>query len=187
MLEEVIVAGFGGQGVLLVGELLAEAGLLEGKHVSWIPSYGAEMRGGTAHCMVAISDQPIVSPVVETPSALLIFNTPSLIKFTPQLRPHGMLVINSSLVEDPVNRRDINVYRIPASDVANELKNGQVANMVMMAAYIALSKVVLLDSFSSAMEKQLQKKPQMLPINRQAIEAGARVAVGVSSKNLAAL
>ncbi len=174
MQQEVIVAGFGGQGVLLTGQLLAYAGLLEGKHVAWIPSYGPEMRGGTANCSVIISDQNIGSPLVEEPGAVLVFNQPSLEKFAKRVRSGGILLINSSIVTGEVKRQDIQVYRVPASQIAAQLGNDRVANMVLLGAYLELTGAVSTESVLKALAKVLSKgKSGLLEINRKAAEMGA--------------
>ncbi|KKM12932.1 2-oxoacid:ferredoxin oxidoreductase subunit gamma [Clostridiales bacterium PH28_bin88] len=175
MLHEVVVAGFGGQGVLLTGQLLAYAGMLEDKQVAWIPSYGPEMRGGTANCTVTVSEQEISSPVVEEPSAALIFNLPSLAKFESRVRPGGILLINSSLVDRKSNRKDLHVYEIPANEIADTLGNGRVANMVMLGAYLELTGAVSVASVMKALEKVLpEHRHNLLPLNQKAMEMGAK-------------
>src|SRR5690349_24970115 len=132
MHEEIVIAGFGGQGVLFVGQLLAYAGVAEGRHVTWIPSYGPEMRGGTAHCTVIVSDEEIGSPLVRHPSNVVALNNPSVEKYQPLLAPDGNLIYNSSLALKAVARDDINAIPIPASEGAAELGNGKLLNMVML-------------------------------------------------------
>ena len=175
MQTEVIVAGFGGQGVLLTGQLLAYAGLLEGKNVAWVPSYGPEMRGGTANCSVIVSDQAIGSPLVEEPCAALIFNQPSLEKFEPRIRPSGLLLVNSSIVNTgSVKRKDMHIYHVPASEIAGRLGNNRVANMVALGAYLDLTGVVSLDAVLTALTKVLPvNKHSLLEVNRRAAELGA--------------
>ncbi len=175
MRQEIIVAGFGGQGVLLLGQMLAYAGMLEGKYVTWLPSYGPEMRGGTANCNVVISDQEVGSPLVTEPEYLLALNRPSLDKFEPLLRPRGLLLLNSSLVDrDPV-RKDLEVVAIPATQVAQKLGNQRIANMVMLGAFAACSRVVGQESVVQSLEKVLPaRRHQLLPLNLEAIEHGAR-------------
>lgn len=174
MLEEILVAGFGGQGVLLTGQLLAYAGLLENREVGWIPSYGAEMRGGTAHCTTIVSDEEIFSPVVEEFSSALIFNLPSLRKFEKRVKPGGLLLVNSSLIKDHPQRRDIRVYRIPANELAARAGLDRAANMVMLGAYLELTGILSPDSVMQALEKVLSKhRHHTLPANRRAMLEGA--------------
>lgn len=136
MIEQVIMAGFGGQGVMSMGQLLAYSGMLEGKNVSWLPSYGPEMRGGTANCNVIVSDDEIGSPIVTEATAVIAMNLPSLDKFEHSVMPGGTLIINSSLIERKCSRTDIDVFYIPANEIADELGNNRVANMVMLGAYL---------------------------------------------------
>lgn len=173
--NEIIVAGFGGQGVLLTGQLLAYAGLLEGKQVAWVPSYGPEMRGGTANCSVIIAGHAIGSPLVEEPGAALVFNQPSLDKFAGRVRPGGLLLVNSSIVDtSDVKRRDLQVYHVPANEIAARLGNDRVANMVMLGAYLELTGAVSVDSVLAALAKVLPaSKHKLLEINRKAAEMGA--------------
>ena len=138
----VIMAGFGGQGLMFIGKLLAYSAMKTGKHVTWIPSYGPEMRGGTANCTVVISDKEIGSPVITSPQALIIMNNPSLEAFQPQLKSKGTLFLNSSLITHQVTRNDINVIAVPANDIATKVGEKRTANMVMLGAYIAWTKVV---------------------------------------------
>ena len=173
MTVDVIMAGFGGQGVMLMGQLLTYAGMVDGKEVSWMPSYGPEMRGGTANCTVILSDEKIGSPVVSNPGAVIAMNLPSLDKFEPLLRPGGLLFYNSSLIERKPARTDITAIGIPANEVATELGNTRVANMVILGAFIAATEVVSTKSVESALKKALPAHRQdLLPLNLQAIEKG---------------
>jgi 2-oxoglutarate ferredoxin oxidoreductase subunit gamma len=173
MTHEIIMAGFGGQGVMLMGQLMTYAGMLENKHVSWIPSYGPEMRGGTANCSVIISDEPVGAPIVTEPTAVVAMNLPSLDKFEPLLQAGGSLIINSSLIERGAKRTDLKVYRVPSNDIANELGNAKVANMVVLGAVIAATGAVGYDSVLKAFAKMFAKKPELLAVNEQAIRRGA--------------
>ena len=174
MLEQNIFAGFGGQGVLLMGQLLAYAGMLEDKEVSWLPSYGPEMRGGTANCSVVISDEPVASPVVTKASTVVAMNRPSLDKFEDSVLPGGMLFINSSIIDKKPERTDINVFYVPCNEIAEELGNGRVANMVMLGAYIAKTKCVDFESVLDALLHKLgEKKAHLIPMNRDALNRGA--------------
>ena len=145
MLEEVIIAGFGGQGLMLMGRLLAYAGMLEGRKVAWMPSYGPEMRGGTANCTVIISSEEIASPIVTNPKTVIAMNKPSLDKFESLIQKDGLIVLNNSLIDQEVKRDDIKVLKIPANDIANKLGNLRVANMVTLGAYVKKSGVVRLE------------------------------------------
>ena len=175
MTNEIIIAGFGGQGVLLMGELMAYAGMHEDKHVSWLPSYGPEMRGGTANCCVIVSSEPVGSPIVTEADAVIVMNKPSLDKFEHFLKPGGKLFINSSLIDKKSTRTDIDVYEIPANDIAAKLGNARVTNVVMLGAYIAASGAVEKKSVIGAIEELLgEKKAHLIPINEEAFDAGAK-------------
>ncbi len=177
MEERVIMAGFGGQGVMAIGQLLTYGGMVEDKYVSWLPSYGPEMRGGTANCSVIISDEPIGAPVVVDATAAIIMNGPSLDKFEHSVVEGGKLFINSSLIDKKSNRDDIEVYYIPANEVADELGNSRVANMVMLGAYLEASKIVKVESVLEGFTKVFgEKRANLLPINKKALEKGAEIA-----------
>ena len=173
MYHGLIIAGFGGQGVMLMGQVLAEAGMIEGKHVTWLPSYGPEMRGGTANCTVVISDEPVASPVIDVPTEVVVMNIPSLLKFEPYLKEEGFLFMNVSVIDREPKRKDIKVIKVPANDVADKLGNLKVANMVMLGAYIAITKVVDKETVFEALKRKLKgKKADLLDINRKAILEG---------------
>ncbi len=178
MLEELIIAGFGGQGVMSMGQLITYAGMIENKNVAWIPSYGPEMRGGTANCAVTVSDREISSPVVTEPTTVIIMNQPSLKKFLPILKPGGLLLINSSLVTADISRDDLRVLEIPSNELANEkLDNTRVANIIILGAYIEITKVVTIDSIIESLKKVLpERRHNLIPLNRQALELGAEFA-----------
>jgi len=177
MLEEVIIAGFGGQGLMLMGRLLAYAGMLEGKKVAWMPSYGPEMRGGTANCTVIISSEEIASPIVTNPKTVIAMNKPSLDKFESLIQKDGLIVLNNSLIDQEVKRDDIRVLKIPANDIANKLGNLRVANMVTLGAYVKKSGVVRLESILKALEKALAGKNQkILDLNKVALKKGEDIA-----------
>ena len=172
---EMISAGFGGQGVLLLGQLLTYAGMIEERHVSWMPSYGPEMRGGTANCNVIVSSDPVGSPVVTEADAVIVMNKPSLVKFESAVKPGGTLFINKSLIDQKSTRDDIDVYYIPASDIALELGSAKVANMVMLGAYIGVSDVVKKQSIMHAVQKMLGgRKAHMIPVNEKAFDTGLK-------------
>ncbi len=174
--ERLIIAGFGGQGVMAMGQLLTYSGMLEGKNVSWLPSYGPEMRGGTANCNVIISTSPVGSPVVVEATTAIVLNKPSMDKFEDAVIHGGRLFINSSLIERKSTRDDIEVYYIPANEIANELGNLKVANMVMMGAYLEVVKTVEITSIYSGFLKVFgESKADFLPINKKALEKGAEI------------
>ncbi len=174
MQERDIFAGFGGQGVLLMGQLLAQAALLEGVNVAWLPSYGPEMRGGTANCSVTVSDKFIASPIIDHPTSVIAMNRQSLDKFEERLIPGGKLFINSSIVDREAKRDDVEVYYIPCSDIALELNNSRVANIVMLGAYIQATGCVKPESVISALEHKLgDKHAALIPVNRDALARGA--------------
>lgn len=174
MTHEIIMAGFGGQGVMAMGKILVEAALKEGKEVSWLPSYGPEMRGGTANCNVIISDEPVGAPVVSEATAALILNRPSLDKFENDVIPGGTLIINSSLIDKKATRTDIKVYYVPANEIANELGSGKIANMVMLGAYLGASGAASQDSVMEIIAEIFTgKKASVIPMNKEALMRGA--------------
>ncbi len=175
--EKILCAGFGGQGVMSLGQLLAYAGMIENKHVSWMPSYGPEMRGGTAYCSVMVSDTAVGSPLINNDgTCVIVMNQPSLVKFEDAVAPGGILLVNSSLTDSKVIREDTTPYYIPALDLATECGNGQAANMVMLGAYLSISKVVLMASVIEAFKKVFGKKAErLLPVNEKALKKGSDV------------
>ena len=174
MLEQNLFAGFGGQGVLLMGQLLAYAGMLEGKQVTWLPAYGPEMRGGTANCSVIISDEAIGSPVVSCATAVIALNRPSLDKFEENVQQGGRLFINSSIIDRPAKRDDVEVYYVPCNEIAERLGNARVANMVMLGAYIEKTGSVDMENVMQALKEKLgAKKVDLLSLNREALKEGA--------------
>ncbi|MDD2401087.1 MAG: 2-oxoacid:acceptor oxidoreductase family protein [Clostridia bacterium] len=175
MLKQIMIAGFGGQGIMSMGQLMVYSGMIEGKEVAWIPSYGPEMRGGTANCSVSISDDPISSPHVTEPDILIAMNNPSLDKFEMSVKNGGVIFINSSLIDRKIKRKDVKVYYISANDKATELGDVRVANMVMLGALLKIDKLVKIDSIMESLKKVLSKsKHHLLPLNAQALEIGAR-------------
>ncbi len=176
MYQDVMIAGFGGQGVLVAGKLLAYAGMLEGKHVTWFPSYGAEIRGGTANCTVIISDDEIGSPVVRNPSAMVIFNEASFKKFETRIKQGGQLFLNTSLVQAASSRSDISRIDIKANDIAENLGDIRIANMVMLGALLKKTGVVALDSVLAALKQVLPaRRHSLIPLNENALRRGADV------------
>ena len=167
------MAGFGGQGLMFIGKLLAFSCMRAGLHVSWIPSYGPEMRGGTANCTVVISDEPIASPVIRAPESLIIMNNPSLIAFEPRLKEGGLLFINSNLVTHPIERKDITVISLPADDIAVEVGEKKSANMVMLGAYLGRLDIVGSKEISEGCKELFGAKAEkLLDVNMKAFNAG---------------
>ncbi len=172
MLIKTIFAGFGGQGVLSMGLNLAQAAMMEEKNVTYLPAYGAEVRGGTANCTVAISDEEIASPVASSPEFVVVMNLPSLIRFQNHLESGGILLVNSSLVEAEISRGDIEVVKVPASSLADKLGSPKSANMVMLGALIKKSNLVSLSSVTETLKITLENKRKLIAINEKALRAG---------------
>jgi len=174
MLQEMIFAGFGGQGVLSMGTLLAYAAMKEGKEVSWMPSYGPEMRGGTANCIVNISDQPISSPIVSAYDVAVVFNQPSLKKFEPKVKKNGILIWESTTIKEPPSRKDIKIYPIPAIEKAtHDLKNLKVMNMLMLGVLLKINAIVKKESVLLALKDTLpERHHHLIPLNKEAIDLG---------------
>lgn len=174
MIERIIMAGFGGQGVMSIGQMLAYAGMVEGKGVSWLPSYGPEMRGGTANCHVIVTDGDVDSPLVSRASGALVLNRPSFFKFEPKVAKDGVLVVNSTLIEDKSVREDIRTCYVPAGDLAQAAGNPKATNMVMLGAYVQLSGVVAFEDLHKALEAVFgKKKSHVIDVNYEALKAGA--------------
>ena len=171
-----IVAGFGGQGVMVIGNLLANAAMIEGKYVTYLPVYGVEMRGGTANCTVVISSHPIGSPVVGRPHAVMAMNLPSLIKYEPLVLPSGLLFINSSLIAPKEDyRKDIENFSIPVNDIAIDYGNPKLSNMVALGAFNQKTQLVRMTSLYESLEKVLDERyGHLIPSNIKAIEIGAK-------------
>lgn len=177
MFQGIIMAGFGGQGIVSGGIMLAYAGMIDGKNVTFFPAYGAEMRGGTANCSVVISTDPVASPVVGTPDSILIMNEPSLPRFEPALKEGGMLFLNTSLVASKPTRKDITVIEVPANDIAEELGTIKCANMVMLGAYAKKTKAVSLDILKDSIKSvYVRASDKMIEVNKKAVDRGAAVA-----------
>ncbi len=172
MKRDVVLAGFGGQGMLLIGKLLSLAAMDEGKEVTWVPSYGPEMRGGTANVTVTIADEPIGSPVNAHPWSSAVMNQPSLEKFGPALQPGGLLIINSSLVPMRFEREDIDVMYLPANELANSIGATRSPNVVVFGAYVCLSDTVSYASARAQLAHQFGHKPKVLDINLHAFQLG---------------
>ncbi len=177
MYEEIIFAGFGGQGVLFAGQLLSYAALAEGRYVTWIPSYGPEMRGGTANCTVVISDHPIGSPLARHPSVVVAFNNPSVIKYLDEIKPGGLMVVNTSIVTASLERSDVTILEVPATDTANSLGEVRLTNMILSGAMLAARPLVSIQTLIDTITQKLPvRKKHLLGANVEAIEAGARIA-----------
>lgn len=175
MTEHIIIAGSGGQGVMLLGKILAEAAMREAKYVTWLPSYGAEVRGGTSHSAVVISDTQIGSPYVERADTLIIMNAPSLARFKNRLIHKGLLIINSSLVPSYTNK-NVHALQYPFTDIAIKLGNIRVANMVALGCFIAQKKVVGLKSIARVISDIApEEKKHLIGINKKALEEGAKL------------
>ncbi len=177
MHAEVVLSGFGGQGVLFAGQLLAHTALDNDLHVTWFPSYGPEMRGGTAHCTVTISDDEIGSPVVRNPGAVIVMNLPSLDKYEPLVASGGKLVVNSSLVDREPEREDLDVVMVPANDIAEELGDRRLANMVVLGALAQMLGIFSIEQIGNSLEQHIpDRHKDLLGANLQALERGAALA-----------
>lgn len=175
MNEQIICAGFGGQGIMLMGKLLAEAGMKNGYNVTWLPSYGAEVRGGTAHSMVHISRERIASPVVSKPTTCIVMNKPSLVKFIDRVKKGGLLIVNTSMTDKVLKKKGIKIVKFPLSKLASELGNIKVANMIAVGAFIGLKNVFSLKNASEGLDRILPSKKDLISINKRAIELGYKL------------
>lgn len=171
-MEKIIIAGFGGQGVLSLGQFIAYAAMFENKAVSWLPSYGPEMRGGTANCSVVVDEKEVASPIIAVPDCLIAMNKPSLAKFADKVRPGGLIIVNSSLIDDKVLRNDVDVIYVPANDLAHEAGNDKTANIVVLGAYIKHSGLFEKDVMFRTIEKVFASKPKVIPVNHKAFDIG---------------
>ena len=171
--HEIVIAGFGGKGLLFSGKVLAYAGLLEGRELSWLPSYGPEMRGGTANCNVILSDTPVGSPIVDHPNVLMVMNGPSLDKYESEVVPGGMIFVDSTLVTRPVARTDVTVYAVPATQMANDMGVPGMANMILLGALIAKTGCIQEAGLPDALKKVIPaRKADLFDANMKAIQAG---------------
>jgi 2-oxoglutarate ferredoxin oxidoreductase subunit gamma len=174
MLEEIIIAGFGGQGVLSMGMTLAYAGMVENKEISWMPSYGPEMRGGTANCITILSDEKISSPIIASFDTAILLNQPSMDKFAGKVKTGGLLLYDSSNINQLTENKSIEIIGIPASKAAQEMKNPRLMNMIMLGAYLHKKPIVAIPDIMKALEKVLPEKyHSLLPENKIALERGA--------------
>jgi len=176
--EEIVIAGFGGQGIMLAGKLLAQTAMKAGKEVTYMPSYGAEVRGGTANCMVIIADEPIACPVVGQPDSLIVMNKASLNKFAPRLKTGGLLVMNSSLIDsEPQLDETIGIIAVPADELAVELGSHKSANMVTLGAYLQKRGYLTPDAAAQALPDVLAERyHKTLPVNGEALRRGGEFA-----------
>lgn len=176
MKKEIIIAGFGGQGVLSMGKILAYSGLMEGKEVSWMPSYGPEQRGGTANVTVILSDKPISSPILNEYDIAIILNQPSLDKFESKVKPGGILIYDSYGIHKPVGRTDIDVYRVDAMDAVTEMKNDKVFNMLILGGLLKVSPMVQIENVLLGLKKSLpERHHKLIPMNEAAIKKGMEI------------
>ena len=176
MQNDVMFAGFGGQGILLMGSILAHAAMDLGYEVAWVPSYGAEMRGGTANCTVVIGDRPIGSPIIRNPRHLVAMNLPSLEKYASQVKPGGVVLINSSLISIGSDRKDVDELKVPANDIAIKIGTVKAANIVALAAFVERSKIIDMDVFTSCVKNQFKMNEKLIDLNMKAMEEGIKVA-----------
>lgn len=177
MTSKTIFAGFGGQGVLLMGYVLALTAMKEGKNVTYLPAYGAEVRGGTANCTVVVSDQEIASPVASEPGCVVIMNNPSLVRFANIVKENGIVLVNQSLVHAETKREDARVIKVAANELAHELGEDRSANVIMMGALAEVTGLVKLETMKEALaDTGLGKKEKVLELNRRALDVGAQAA-----------
>lgn len=181
MKHEVIIAGFGGQGILTMGMILCYAGMKEGKEVSWMPSYGPEMRGGTANCITIVSDEKISSPIISKFDSVIVLNQPSLDKFELSVKTGGNLFYDSTNILNPPTRTDINIFPIPSSEEANKLGNMKVMNMILLGALIGVAKIVKDDSIIYGLKQVLPERyHNLIPLNQQAFAVGKKLAANIA-------
>ena len=172
MYIEIILAGFGGQGILLIGKLLAYAGMKAGREVTWMPAYGPEMRGGTCNCTVVLSDRPIGSPISKSPHGLIALNLPSLDKFEETVRPGGIIVVNTSLINRLPRRSDLTVGAVPANEMAIECGSAKAANMVALGAYLGSSGIAALEQMKVIVTESFASKAALVAVNHEALSRG---------------
>ena len=174
MIKKSVFAGFGGQGVLMMGYVTAVTAMMEGKHVTYLPSYGAEVRGGTANCTVVVSDEEIFSPVASSPDYGVIMNKPSLAKYEGMIKEGGTLFLNSSLVDREPSREDLEVVKVPANEIAKELGSDRTINMIMLGAFVAKTKITTLDGLMDGLSEIVKgKKASVMKLNRRGLDRGA--------------
>ena len=173
-MKKTVFAGFGGQGVLMMGYVFAVAAMRDGREVTYLPAYGAEMRGGTANCTVVVSDEEIFSPVASSPDFAVIMNKPSLLKYEGVMREGGVMLLNSNHVSCDLTRDDLTAIRIPAFDIAQKLGSERIVNMIMLGAFVAHTKITSLDSIMNGLSEIVKgKKASTMKLNRKGLDAGA--------------
>lgn len=176
MTEEIIIAGFGGQGVLSMGKILAYSGIMQDKEVSWMPSYGPEMRGGTANVTVILSDERVNSPILNHYDSAIILNQPSIDKFEPLVKPRGLLLYDNNGITHHPTRKDINIYKIQASDEAVKMGAIKIVNMIVLGGYLKIKPIVELDNVMKGLKKSLpERHHKLLPLNEEAIKRGMEI------------
>jgi len=181
MTEEIIIAGFGGQGVLSMGQVLCYSGVMENKEVSWMPSYGPEMRGGTANCIAIISDSSISSPILTKFDTVIALNQPSLDKFEQAVKPGGLLIYESSTILTPPTRKDITVIPIEATIEASKLNNTKIMNMIVLGAFLQKKPIIEMENILKGLKKVLPERyHNLIPLNEQAIKKGMELASKVN-------
>ncbi len=182
MIKKTVFSGFGGQGVLMMGYVLSVSAMKDGRHVTYLPTYGAEVRGGTANCTVVVSDEEIFSPVASTLDYAVIMNKPSLAKYEDSLSPGGVIILNSSLVEENPAREDVEVVRVPANDIARELGSERTINMIMLGALVGKTQIATQDSIMNGLAQIVKaKNASLMDLNRKGMEKGVAYASGAVS------
>lgn len=170
--EEIFCAGFGGQGIMFMGRLIAQAGLIAGKNVTWMPSYGAEVRGGTAYSMAKISNIGIASPVITNPDILIAMNGPSLMKYENSVKPGGILIANRSLIDSPAKRKDITTVNIPMTELASKMGDIRCANMIALGAFVKRSRMISIRDITAALYTAMKDKEELFLLNKSALKKG---------------
>ncbi len=174
MIKKTVFSGFGGQGVLMMGYVLAVSAMRDGKNVTYLPSYGAEVRGGTANCTVVVSDEEIFSPVASSPDYAVIMNKPSLVKYEGMIKGGGIIILNSSLVDRDPSRDDVQVIKVPANEIAKKLGSDRTINMIMLGAFVAKTGITTLDSIMNGLGEIVKgKKASVMKLNRKGLDTGA--------------
>ncbi|MBZ0178146.1 MAG: 2-oxoacid:acceptor oxidoreductase family protein [Melioribacteraceae bacterium] len=182
MTEEIIIAGFGGQGVLSMGMILSYSGMMENKEVSWMPSYGPEMRGGTANCITIISDQKISSPIISRFDTVIALNQPSVDKFEEAVKPGGLMIYEATNVINPPTRKDIEIYGIEAADEAAKMKNTKILNMIMLGAFLKKKPILKMENILEGLKQVLPERyHHLIPLNEEAVKRGMELIEAVST------
>jgi len=180
MTEEIIIAGFGGQGVLSMGKILSYSGVMQGQEVTWMPSYGPEMRGGTANVTVIISDDKISSPILNTFDSAILLNQQSIDKFEPKIKPEGTLIYDSNGISRPPERKDINVFKVDATEEATKMNTSKIFNMIMLGAYLKIKPIINLENVAKGLKKSLpQRYHHLIPLNQTALKRGMELVKGI--------